>query len=174
MGIHLPFIDFGGSWLGTQLAAGATHTCALLNNGTTPNVIKCWGNGNYGALGYGDTESRGNEANEMGDYLPPIDLGNGFDPIQIAAGNWQSTCALSATNKIKCFGFNDMGQLGIGDAVNRGDDVGQMGDNLPFVDLGSGFTPIQIDSGYKFTCALSDLGKVKCWGFNVRGRLGIG
>eukprot|EP01083_Nonionella_stella_P288194 980797_1 len=129
MSINLPFIDFGGSWVATQLAAGLEHTCALLSNvnGTAPNVIKCFGNGQYGGLGYGDTERRGNEANEMGDYLPPIDLGNGFDPIQIAV-RFQSTCALSASNKIKCFGKNGHGQLGIGDTVNRGGNVGQMGD----------------------------------------------
>eukprot|EP01083_Nonionella_stella_P085837 238125_1 len=128
MSINLPFIDFGGSWVATQLAAGLEHTCALLSNvnGTAPNVIKCFGNGQYGGLGYGDTERRGNEANEMGDYLPPIDLGNGFDPIQIAV-RFQSTCALSASNKIKCFGKNGHGQLGIGDTVNRGGNVGQMG-----------------------------------------------
>eukprot|EP01083_Nonionella_stella_P279497 950769_1 len=86
MGIDLPFIDFGGAWSATQIAAGGHHTCALLNNGTTSNVMKCWGFNEYGQLGYEDTNHRGDEANEMGDSLPPIELGTGFDPIQIIAG----------------------------------------------------------------------------------------
>eukprot|EP01083_Nonionella_stella_P023645 65414_1 len=172
MGIHLPFIDFGGSWLGTQIAAGTYHTCALLSN-TTINMIKCWGYGANGALGLGSTTNKGDEANEMGDNLTTIDLGIGFDPIQITAGE-QSTCALSASNKIKCWGLNDYGQLGIGDTVDRGTSVAQMGDNLQFVALGTGFTPIRVESGPFHVCALSDSGKVKCFGRNDYGQLGYG
>jgi len=31
-------------------------------------------------LGYGDVTNRGDSSNEMGDYLPPVDLGSGFIP----------------------------------------------------------------------------------------------
>eukprot|EP01083_Nonionella_stella_P184677 671449_1 len=173
MGINLPFIDLGGSWRGTQIAAGRYHTCCILmSNDTTLNMIKCWGYGAYGALGIGDTQSRGDGANEMGDNLPTIDLGSGFDPIQITAGD-QSTCALSASNKVKCWGWNEYGKLGIGDMVDRGVSVAQMGDNLPFVALGTVFTPILIESGFDHVCALSDSGKVKCWGRNGAGQLGL-
>eukprot|EP01084_Bolivina_argentea_P114150 203287_1 len=61
MGSNLPFIDLGKV---VQIAAGTSHTCALLNDGTTPNVMKCFGSNNYGQLGYEDTQSRGDEANE--------------------------------------------------------------------------------------------------------------
>eukprot|EP01083_Nonionella_stella_P154658 498649_1 len=173
MGIDLPFIDLGGSWSGTQIAAGVYHTCALLSNATNHNVIKCFGRGISGALGIGDTENRGNEANEMGDNLTPIDLGIGFDPIQITTGD-RLSCALSASKKIKCFGWNNHGQLGIGDTLNRGVSAGQMGDDLPVVALGTGFTPIRIEAAWNYVCALSDSGKVKCWGNNDLGQLGLG
>eukprot|EP01083_Nonionella_stella_P173368 597791_1 len=180
MGSNLPFIDFGAAWFAIQIAAQWYHTCALLNDGTTPNVMKCFGYNGYGGLGYGiryygtlDDDYRGNEANEMGDDLPVIDLGTGFNPMQITAGKL-FTCALSSANKVKCFGRNNYGQLGIGNNIDRPVIAEQMGDNLTFVDLGTAFTPIQITSGYSHSCALSDAGDVKCWGFNGNGELGYG
>eukprot|EP01083_Nonionella_stella_P111114 325773_1 len=91
MGSNLPFIDLGRV---IQIAAGGYHTCALLNDGTTPNVSKCFGDNLYGQLGYEDTQNRGDEANEMGDNLPSIDLGTDFDPIHIIPSSY-ATCALS-------------------------------------------------------------------------------
>ena len=55
----------------TQLVAGFEHTCVFLNDG----AVKCWGYGNSGQLGYGDTNNRGDGPTEMGDNLPTVDLG---------------------------------------------------------------------------------------------------
>ncbi len=54
-----------------QLTAHYSHTCALLDD----NSIKCWGGNTAGDLGLGDTAHRGDNANEMGDSLPTVDLG---------------------------------------------------------------------------------------------------
>ena len=54
--------------------------------------------------------------------------------IGMAAGNYHS-CALLGTGAIKCWGYNALGQLGLGDSTNRGTDPSQMGDALPAVDL---------------------------------------
>ncbi len=46
-------------------------------------------------------------------------------------------CVLSYENRIKCWGGNSLGDLGLGDVKHRGDNPGEMGDFLPYVDLGT-------------------------------------
>jgi alpha-tubulin suppressor-like RCC1 family protein len=62
----------------------------------------------------------------------------------------------------------------LGVVGNRGDDPNEMGDNLPFVNLGSGMDAAVIAVGHYHVCALLMNGSVKCWGLNVNGRLGLG
>eukprot|EP01084_Bolivina_argentea_P026496 49288_1 len=107
----------------------------------------------------------------MGNALLEFDLGTGFNVTDIAAGNYH-TCALSTLNKIKCWGLNQYGQLGYEDTNTRGD--GEMGNALLEVDLGTGFSVTDIALGAYFTCALSTLNKIKCWGRNYEGQLGYG
>jgi len=45
-------------------------------------------------------------------------------------------CAILSRGQLKCWGYNSFGQLGLGHIVNIGDAAGEMGDDLPFVDLG--------------------------------------
>eukprot|EP01083_Nonionella_stella_P177902 626860_1 len=79
------------------------------------------------------------------------------------SGGGGHNCALSQFHTVKCFGRNTDGELGLGDTSPRGDEAGQMGDNLPTVDLGSNFDVVQIAVGREHSCALSQTGKVKCW-----------
>lgn len=60
--------------------------------------------------------------------------------------------------------MNSYGQLGLGPSggfLNRGQAPGQMGDNLPAVDLGGG-TAKAIACGEGHTCALLDDASVRC------------
>ena len=92
----------------------------------------------------------------------------------IVAGSYH-TCALLASQQVKCWGFNDAGQLGQGNTINLGDSLpSEMGDNLAPVALGSGRTAAEITVGRSHTCALLDNGQVKCWGLNDAGQLGQG
>ena len=71
-------------------------------------------------------------------------------------------------------GRHSYGQLGLGDTRARGDNSGEMGDNLPTVALGTGRTAKAIAVGAGATCVILDTDLLKCWGNNLSGRLGLG
>ena len=118
-----------------RFSLGGTYSCAILYGG----VIKCWGGNDYGKLGLGDLSNHGDaSADQMGDNLPVVDLGTGRTAKMISASTGGAhTCAVLDDDSVKCWGWNDSGQLGLGDTSNRGDGPGEMGDNLPVVDLGT-------------------------------------
>lgn len=91
--------------------------------------------------------------------------------LAIATGQLHS-CAILDDHRVKCWGFNFYGQLGLGDAVNRGAIAAELGDALPFVDLGAGRTAVAIAAGRYTSCAVLDDGRVKCWGMLQRGMVG--
>jgi len=89
--------------------------------------------------------------------------------------------ALSLTPAIparsKCWGRNGSGQLGLGDTNDRGVGASEMGANLPSVDLGSGWTAVEVAAGSSHTCVRLQNGAeqaLKCWGANWLGQLGLG
>ncbi|KAJ1479683.1 regulator of chromosome condensation 1/beta-lactamase-inhibitor protein II, partial [Baffinella frigidus] len=166
MGTNLPSMDLGERRTAVAVCTGARHTCALLDDA----AVKCWGQGETGQLGLGDTADRGDDANEMGANLPSVDLGDGRTAAAVVAGG-QHTCALLDDATVKCWGWNINGQLGQGGTSNRGDD---MGTNLPVVDLGAGRTVTAVIAGGHHTCVLLDDATLKCWGYNGMGQLGIG
>ena len=152
-------VDLGGTVI--QIAAGDEHTCALLDTG----AVRCWGLGQAGRLGYGNT-------NDIGRRETPASAGFvdvGGTVTQIAAGDRQ-TCALLDTGAVRCWGSNGWGRLGYPntDAVGGDDTPASAGD----VDVGGIVT--QIAAGFRHTCALLDTGSVRCWGFSLEGRLGYG
>jgi cysteine-rich repeat protein len=128
MGDNLPAVDLGTGKTATRVAVGYSATCALLND----DSLKCWGLGALGALGLGDTQIRGNQPNQMGDNLPAVDLGTGKTATRLSTA-YGHTCAALKDGGLKCWGYNDHGQLGQGDTQTRGDEPNEMGDNLPAI-----------------------------------------
>lgn len=91
---------------------------------------------------------------------------------QVFVGDWHA-CAIFKDRRIKCWGENSRGQLGLGDRENRGDEPDEMGNDLPFVDLGDVQGVRQLALGRDHTCALSGTNLVRCWGGNAYGQLGL-
>lgn len=168
MGDNLPTVNVGTGRTVLDGSAGEAHTCVLLDNHT----VKCWGDNQYGQLGQGHTNDLGDDPNEMGDNLPAINLGTGKKAIAISSG-WNSNCAILDDHSVKCWGRADYGILGIADETNnRGDALGDMGDNLAAVSLGTGRSALQVGVGYYHACALLDNRQMKCWGAGGFGQLG--
>ncbi|MDP7003373.1 MAG: hypothetical protein QF911_07410, partial [Candidatus Thalassarchaeaceae archaeon] len=162
----LPSVDLGTGRTATAISARSFHSCALLDNAS----VKCWGRNKYGQLGIGNTTTMGDNSSEMA-FLPSVDLGTGRTATAIAAG-YSHTCALLDNASVKCWGYNDYGQLGIDNSTTMGDGSGEMA-VLPSIDLGTGRTATAIAAGLYHSCALLDNASVKCWGRNNYGQLGI-
>jgi alpha-tubulin suppressor-like RCC1 family protein len=169
MGGGLANVDLNGDKV-VQLVAGASHTCALTENQT----VKCWGQNNFGQLGAGISNNIGDDGIYDMAYLNAneVDFGVGT-PTQIAAGNY-FTCILINTGEVKCFGVNDLGQLGIGTQSNVGQDAAHMGANLQPV-IGLGMKPIQkLVAGGEQACVIYEDNTTRCWGFGMYGQLAKG
>jgi len=171
LGDNLPVIDWGTGFEVDSIRCSAVHSCAVSTN----NTVKCVGYNNYGSLGYGHRNTIGDESDEMGDNLETVDLGAGFKVASIACG-YAFTCALSTDGQVKCWGSQNTAELGQGLSgyVNVGDSSDEMGDNLPFTELGTSFTVSSISCGAVHCCAFSVDKEIKCWGYGLYGNLGYG
>lgn len=164
----VPDVDLGGG-LVLRIAAGANHTCACRTDG----VLKCWGAGGNGQLGLGDNANRGDGPNQLGAFANPVKFDQGRKCVDVAAGSGH-TCVLMDNGRVKCWGDNSSGQLGLGDTLQRGGNTGLPIGALPEVDLGTGRTVVELRCGGEHSCARLDNGDIKCWGRNGSGQLGLG
>lgn len=133
---------------------GFNFSCALINSG-----VKCWGDNNAGELGRGFTDSPSGYRSTA-DYVSGLTSG----VSDIAAGSIKSetTCAL-INGGVKCWG-----ELGDGTTIDK---------NVPTIvagGLGSANDVIKVAPGRYFSCALQTDNRLKCWGQNDYGQLGIG
>lgn len=170
MGDALPAVPLGTGRTAVHITAGYYHSCAVLDNGQ----VKCWGSNDNGQLGLGDSAPRGRQLAELGDALPPVDLGTGRRAVLVESRG-QSNCALLDNSQVKCWGNNGKGQLGLGDTLDRGGQPGQMGDALPALDLGTDSklgAVTELTVGDTHACVRHALGAVRCWG--IGGALGVG
>lgn len=145
-------------------------TCVHLAEG-----VKCWGDMNeYGNHGQGDTATRGSAFFPEPDLaeIPFIDLGPTAPLRGLAVAGM--SCALFEDGRVKCWGGGNLGLHGVSD-LPLGDEPGEMGASLPYVDLGSDAHVVSLDGTGSVLCAVLQDGRLKCWGVNnEEGRLGTG
>ena len=155
-------ITYGGSCSsGTTSATSGNNTITFtsLSDGTYSNCTIIV------------TDSDGNASNTLAVTTFVVDTTT-RTATAIAAG-YQHACALMGNASVKCWGYNNKGQLGIDSTTNMGDNSSEMA-LLTGINLGTGRTATAIAAGNSFTCAVLDDASVKCWGRNSSGQLGIG
>ena len=79
------------------------------------------------------------------------------------------TCAITENGDLKCWGWDNKGQLGDG-----GSNTDTNAPSSTAIDLGTGRTALQVVTGLQHTCAILDNGDMKCWGYDWKGQLGDG
>ena len=140
---------------------GSTHTCVL----TRVGGVRCWGQGNRGQLGYGNTD-------DIGDDESPASAGSvdvGGRAVALAVGS-SVTCAVLDSGALRCWGAGSNGLLGLGNPTNVGDDEAP-------AEVGSvpiGADVIAVSPAVRHVCALQVNDAVQCWGLGDGGVLGYG
>src|SRR6185436_17616946 len=90
---------------------------------------------------------------------------------QIDAGGLHS-CAIGENDQLWCWGYNDSGQIGVGDLVDRSTPVRP---GCEPTQSGSCFQDWQVVSlGSFHSCGVRKNGSLWCWGGNGNAQVGIG
>lgn len=131
------------------ISAGENHTCAVTSGG----AAKCWGMNLFYQLGDGSMMNRS----------APVQVSGLSTGVAAVAVGGSHTCALTTGGGVKCWGDDQTGQLG--------NDATMSGKTSPVNVLGLTSGVVSI-SASNHTCALTDAGAVKCWGFNAYGQVG--
>ena len=150
-----------------SVATGKYHTCAVLLDGS----IKCWGYNYFGQLGAGQSTGP-HECNSWPCSKTPLEVSGINNAIAVAGGGYH-TCALLADGSVKCWGYNQFGQLGIGQNTGP-EDCGSNPCSKTPVAVNGINNAIALTAGWNHSCAMLDDSSVKCWGYNGSGELGCG
>ena len=142
-------VDVGGAV--TQIVAGDSHTCALLETG----AVRCWGSNFFSQLGFQQQVKATDTPSTLGD----VDIGG--TATQIAVGAVHS-CALLTSGSVRCWGAEHYGGLGYGNEERIGDD--EMPAAAGDVDVGADAAIVEIKAGFFQTCVRLETGKLRCWG----------
>lgn len=130
----------------SQIALGATHSCARSSTG----ALSCWGANTSGQLGDGTTTQR----------TSPTPVGANLY-TSVSAGD-QHTCAVRNNGTLLCFGDN------------RGLQSGGVGATiLTPLAIGTGTDWTSVAAGAMHTCGLRGSGETWCFGSNLNGQMGL-
>lgn len=150
------------------------QTCAV----STGGKVYCWGGNIHGGVGVGNFESDVVYTSPQ-KVITTSDNANSELPsnetmVSVSAGS-QQTCALGVSGRIYCWGYNNHGQLGVGNTINYAYPRLVVG-NLLFSNVITGFdnggSGISLNPG--LSCGLAINNDLYCWGDNRIGQVGIG
>ncbi|MEM6994677.1 MAG: hypothetical protein AAF721_29450 [Myxococcota bacterium] len=150
-------VELGG--VATQIATARRHSCALLDTG----AVRCWGSGTAGRLGYGDTDSIGDD--ESPAVAGEVDVG---EPVVRIAVGGENTCAITTSGALRCWGSTTYD--GVPGTAGAGLD--QPPSAAPAVDIGGAVDSVTM--GDRHTCARLVTGTVRCFGTGLQGQHGQG
>ncbi|MFT7624241.1 MAG: alpha-tubulin suppressor-like RCC1 family protein, partial [Myxococcota bacterium] len=141
------------------VGAGASHSCAVLADGTA----RCWGNNESGQLGVGLTANvvKTPTLVTTGDPAAPVTLERVVD----IDASTDHGCALLADGELRCWGANTAGELGIGGAAES-----IVATKVTVLKGLSHLTGLARHS--KHSCAVLSDGSGRCWGANDAGQVG--
>jgi alpha-tubulin suppressor-like RCC1 family protein len=118
------------AYANNKVSAGNEHTCAILDNGD----LKCWGDDQYGGLGDGGSNTDTNAPSSTA-----VDLGTGRTAVAVAGGT-HHTCAILDNGDLKCWGWDNDGQLGDGGSTNTNTNT----PSSTAINLGTGRTAVAV------------------------------
>lgn len=148
----------GGALHAVVIAAGAAHSCAIDDTG----ALFCWGDAHDGRLGIDARDALDSCGGLPCDGTPRLVTAiTGARTVALGAFH---TCVLTTDDRVRCFGGNQMGQLGRG--TSDGDaHVAPVTIEVDRVQ--------SISAGAFHTCATRFDGTVLCWGASQRDQLGV-
>ncbi|MBA88500.1 MAG: hypothetical protein CMB16_04460 [Euryarchaeota archaeon] len=129
-------INFNGTLM-TDVEASQDHSCSISSSGD----VYCWGYGINGRLGYGNTNSLGDNSNEL-PFQTAVDLEGSAKLIALTD---TSTCAVMTDNEVYCWGSGGYGRTGHENTDDTGDQNNEMGVNLAPTDLHMRPTDFDLD-----------------------------
>jgi alpha-tubulin suppressor-like RCC1 family protein len=147
-----------------SISAGVYHTCAV----TATGAAYCWGR-NAGELG-ADSATVATTCRTVNLCLQPIAVSGGHSFVSVSAGNGLS-CGIDNTGVTYCWGANDVGQLGIGNAAGPDQCASLTAaparacSRVP-VAVAGGLAFATVAAGDSSACGLTTFGAAQCWGYN--------
>lgn len=140
-------VPVAGGLTFSSISAGGYSACGIATGG----AAYCWGDNSGGMLGNGDSVSHSSI---------PVAVAGNHEFVQISAG-YGHVCGVTNLGEGYCWGYNQYGQLGTGDATDSSSTPHLVAGGLSFT---------TISAGAQHSCGLTSTGAAYCWG--VGGLLG--
>jgi len=143
--------------------------CAMFTSGSA----SCWGADSMGEIGYNGGYYVFGEYEGMGSHLPFVNVGKNLQFKQIVSLQ-HTNCAILSNDGVKCWGscLSGVCNSTFADDYTLGYLANNMGDNLPYINLGSHVHAVSLAAGSSHVCAMLNNSMVRCWGDGLSGNLG--